>query len=357
VGATALWALRARGRVGARDVLRLARLQTSGVTACAPLYGYLAAAHAGGESMELALQDTARVALMIAMGVGAHIFGFVHNEIADRVVDARGAYRRPKPLASGAVGLGAAATVALLGLGLGMAAAAELSLRQDFSVLALALISAALAAAYNLKGKAAVGGDAILAASIAFFVMAGGAAATGFEGALATSTLEVALLGGLILFFNNAFEGGFKDHASDRAGGKRTLVLALRARGEKFDSPDGLVYFAHIPFHGLMLLVALALIFGPMAAGEGLWNLGRAVAALALAILMTRAYGRGIAVPERKQMLSYFSAHEGEALLLLLIIFLPEVGWPAFVALLFGPLLVFVGTNRAVHGTFAAPDV
>ncbi len=337
--------------------LRLARVQTSGVTATVPLYGYLAAAYAFGPGIEAALGDLPSVGLILAAGFFAHVFGFVQNEIADLEVDARAAYRRPKPLPSGLVSLKGAVALMVGGAVAYLAVAFVLSKGPDNAVLWFAVLSILLADLYNERGKDLVGGDAFLAASIAVLVMLGAGVIAGFEALLSVPVLLVALLAGLQLFFNNAFEGGFKDHASDLEGGKRTLVLALRARGVKYDSPDGLVYFAQVPFHGLWLAAALFAVLGPLGSGDPAVTLVRVLSAFALVVLMTRAYGRGIAVRERKRMLAYFSAHEVLAILLLIVVLVPHLPFLPALFLLVAPLVVFVGANASLYGTPTAPDV
>ncbi len=345
------------GGVAARDYLRLARLQTSGVTACAPLYGYLAASQAAGRPLGGAITDLPVVAVLVTIGFAAHVFGFVHNEIADRAVDAKAATRRPKPLPSGAVSLRGAWALAGAALGVGLGLAAWLSLGGNYAVVALAAAAVLFALLYNVKGKAVVGGDAILAASIAVFVLFGAAAVSGYAGALSTSAIAVAGVCALIVFFNNAFEGGFKDHASDREGGKRTLVLALRARGDKYDSPDGLLVFAQVPVHAAMLLLAVYLIAWPFATGDREFDTVRLAVALLLVVAMVRFYNRGLAMQDRHRMLTFFARHEGGAMLLLLLPFLGHLPIELFAVLFAAPLVVFVAVNWALFRTLAAPDV
>lgn len=337
--------------------LRLARVQTAGVTATVPLYGYIAAAFAFGPGIEAALGDLRTVALLLAAGFFAHVFGFVQNEIADLEVDTRALYRRPKPLPSGAVSIKGAVLLMLVGAAAYLGIALSLSRAPESAVLWFAVLSVLLADLYNDRGKDIVGGDAFLAASIAVLVMVGAGVIAGFESLLSPPVLAVALLAGLQLFFNNAFEGGFKDHASDLEGGKRTLVLALRARGAKYDSPDGLVYFAQIPVHALWLAAALFAILGPFASLDPNVNYVRVLLSLGLVVLMARYYGRGIAVRERKRMLAYFSAHEVFAVLLLLVVLVPHLPLLWAAVLLLAPLIVFVGANASLYGTPTAPDV
>lgn len=344
-------------RMNAGAYLRLARVQTSGVTATVPLYGYIAAAYAFGPGIEAALADLPKVALLVGAGFFAHLFGFVQNEIADLEVDARALYRRPKPLPSGLVSIRGAIALMVGGAVAYLAFALVLSKAPDNAALWLAVLSVLLADLYNERGKDIVGGDLFLAASITILVMFGASVIAGFEALLSPPVVMVGLLAGFQLFFNNAFEGGFKDHASDLEGGKRTLVLALRARGWKYDSPDGLVYFAQIPVHGLWLAAALVAILGPLGSLDTNVTLVRVLLAFGLVVLMTRSYGRGIAVPERKRMLAYFSAHEVLAILLLLVALVPHLPLLAATLLLVAPLLVFAGANASLYGTASAPDV
>lgn len=346
--------------VAVKAYLRLMRLQTSGVTAVAPILGYLGAKHdffrVGGGSL-VAAPELQNILLLILLGVCAHVFGFVHNEIADREADAKAAYRRPKPLPSGDVSLRGAWALALAALAGGLAVALVLGAMTHLWPLFLAVASVGFAVLYNTKGKAVVGGDAFLGVSIFFLVMIGAAVVLGPEWIASPSALGFALMSGIIVFFNNAFEGGFKDHATDKEAGKRTLVLALRARGEKLDSPDGLLLFAQIPVHAAMLVTAVWMVLGPMAAADPLMNYVLVGLFVALTAGMIRTYNRGVALPDRKRALSMFARHEGFALLLLelpLFFAVPPLWWAAMFIV---PFLVFVATNRVVHGTLFAPDV
>jgi 4-hydroxybenzoate polyprenyltransferase len=347
--------------VGVKAYLRLARLQTAGVTAIAPVIGYLAVRHElypNYDTLPMPPGPTdAVIPFLLLLGLCAHVFGFVHNEIADRQVDAKAGTRSPKPLPAGEVSLRGAWAIAGAALAGGIAIAALLSSYGGPIVLVLAALSIALAVVYNTKGKEIVGGDAFLAASIAFFVMMGGAALAGIAGALSFSVLGVTGVGALILFFNNAFEGGFKDHVSDKEGGKRTLVLALRARSAKYDSPDGLLVIAQVPVHAAMGLLSLWLVLGPMATGDMLLDWMRAAIVAVLVAGMIRSYNRGIALPDRRAALTMFARHEAFALVLLLLplLFLIPLLW--WVLLFVAPAVVFTGTNKALYGTLGAPDV
>jgi 4-hydroxybenzoate polyprenyltransferase len=343
--------------VGVKAYLRLARIQTAGVTATVPVYGAVAAALSLGRDVEAALQPVGILAPLLVIGALAHLFGFVHNEIADLSVDAKAATRRRKPLPAAEVSVRRAWGLASFGLAGGLAVALGLALVTSPLVFVLAVLSAGLAFAYNVRGKAFAGGDLLLAASIAAFVLLGAAAVGGQAALLGSAVLGVALLAGLVLFFNNAFEGGFKDHESDEMGGKRTLVLALRARGARYDSPDGMVVMVSLGFHALLLAIALVVMFFPLASRNPPADVARAAAAVVLVAAMARFFVRGVAVSDRKQMLTFFGIHEALAVLLLIDLLLPGLGWALGMGLFLAPLLVFAMANRALYGTMAAPDV
>lgn len=339
-----------------RGYLDLARLQTAGVTATVPVYGYLAV-HAGrGQPLPDPLDD-GLVLLFFVIGFCIHIWGFVHNEIADRETDERAATQRPKPLPSGRVTLAGAWALAAGGLAgtLGLSALAAMSTQP--SVVALMAAGCVLAGLYNVYGKSFPGGDLLLAAAIAVFVLAGGSAVESYDVLTDLAVLPLAIAGGLVLFFNNAFEGGYKDHASDKLGGKRTIIISLRARGEKFGSPDGLIVFAHWPVHATMAGLAIYLATGPLATGDPLWDWGRVGLALLLMVAMGRFFVRGIAQSERKMMLSLFSLHEICAVVMLLSTVAPFLSPLHFTLLFIVPLVWYVGYNRTAYGTAAAPNV
>ena len=73
--------------------LRLMRIHTAGLTACAPLAGGLVM----GET------DVFRLLLLIGVGVLCHIYGFVLNEYFDREIDRQSLYLQGKPLVSGVI--------------------------------------------------------------------------------------------------------------------------------------------------------------------------------------------------------------------------------------------------------------
>lgn len=342
--------------MGARGYLDLARLQTAGVTATVPVYGYLAV-HAGrGDALPDPLTDPLVVTLF-AVGFFIHIWGFVHNEIADRETDKRAATQRPKPLPSGRVSLAGAWGLAGAGLVLTLGVSAWVAQRTELSVVVLMAVGCALAGLYNVYGKSFPGGDLLLAAAIATFVLAGGSAVESYAVLSDLAVLPLAVAGGLVLFFNNAFEGGYKDHASDELGGKRTIIISLRARGEKYGSPDGLIALAHWPVHATMAGLAAYLAVGPLKTGDLLWDGGRVALAVLLMAAMGRFFVRGIAQSDRRMMLSLFSLHEICAVVLLLSTIAPFLSVAHFALLFLVPLVWYVGYNRAAYGTAAAPNV
>ncbi len=342
--------------MGIRGYLNLARLQTAGVTATVPVYGYLVAHLSGGAGLPDLSADP-NVPPLLAIGFCAHVFGFVHNEIADRATDARAGTQRPKPLPAGEVSLAGAWALVLGGLVVALAIAGWLGLTTDFSLLVLTVLAFLLAGFYNVFGKRFAGGDVLLALSIFVFVIAGAGLVESYGALTDPAVLLVAGLAASVLFFNNAFEGGFKDHASDALGGKKTLVIALRARGEKYSSPDGLVVLAHWPVHGLMLALAVALSLGPLATGEVEWDFGRVGLTVGLIVLMGRFFVRGVAQTDRKKMLTFFSLHELLAVVLLIVTMAPFLGLGHFLVLLLAPLGWYGAYNRVAYGTAAAPNV
>lgn len=342
--------------MGSGAYFRLARIQTAGVTATVPIWGYLAASSSEGVFVT-ALGEWPVLLVLAALGIAAHLFGFVHNELADREVDAKAAYRRPKPLPQGEIPLPLAWALALAGLIGGLFGAFLLAMSAGAWVFVFAGAAASFAACYNVWGKSFPGGDLFLAASVAAFVLSGAALPGDLRTALLVRPLLVALLAASIIFFNNAFEGGFKDHESDLAGGKRTLILSLRARSAKYDSPDGLTVFAQLGVHGAFLALLLLALLGPFATGEPATDAVRAALAVAFVLLMARSYVRGMASPDRKTMLALFALHEMLAVLLFPLLLAPFFAPLLALALFLAPLVWFIAFNRALYGTFAAPDV
>jgi len=343
--------------VGLKVYLRLARVQTSGVTATVPVYGYLAGAHAVGLDINAAFQNVPIMILLLLCGFTAHIFGFVQNELADREADARAGTRRPKPLPAGEVSVGAAKALAATALAVGLLAAAVLSIWNNLFVLALSIMSVACAAAYNYYGKAFAGGDVLLSGSIALFVLAGAAAGGGLQSVFTQGPLLFALLGASIILLNNGLEGGFKDRGSDAAAGKKTLVLALTKMQEGPEPSFGPLRFASGLIHALILGTASLLVIFPFRSMSFEADELRYLAALGLVIAMAMLYARATRSTDRTRMLALFGAHEILAIFLLVLILLPALAWTNALLLFFGPLVLFLITNWQLYGTFSAPDV
>lgn len=342
--------------MGSGAYFRLARIQTAGVTATVPVWGYLAGSHATGVFVT-ALGEWPVLLVLAALGISAHFFGFVHNELADREVDAKAAYQRPKPLPQGEIPLSFAWALALAGLVAGLFWAFLLAMSAGPWVFLLSGAAAMFAAGYNVWGKSVVGGDVFLSASIACFVLSGAAVAGDLNVIRGAGPILVAGLIGLIIFFNNALEGGYKDHPSDEVSGKRTLVLALRKRGAKHARPDGPLGLAHISAHGVMFALVAIMLLGPFASVSFPFDLARIAAAAVMTAGMSGLYARGIMAADRKRMLASFAAHEMLAVLLFPLILVPFFAPLLALALFLAPLAWFLAFNRALYGTFAAPDV
>jgi 4-hydroxybenzoate polyprenyltransferase len=145
--------------VAAHVLLRLSRIPAAGFTAGVPVWGFIAGAHGAGFDLVVALWSWP-VALLLAVGTLAHIFGSVHNEVCDRDLDAKADYGSLKPLQAGEASVEAATRFAAAAAVAGVALSALLAAMTSWLVLPLVGLSLLLAAAYNRFGKRFVGGEA-----------------------------------------------------------------------------------------------------------------------------------------------------------------------------------------------------
>lgn len=337
--------------MGLKAYLRLARIHTAGVTATVPVWGYLAGLRAAGMPFER-WADAPTLFALALVGLLAHLFGLVHNEIADRESDTKVAYRRPKPLAEGEVSLRGANATAAIGLGGGLGVALLISLMSNPWPFVFSALAAVFAAAYNLRGKMFPGGEALLSLSIASFVLAGAAASGGLEAATGPAGLSFAAFGALVILINTGFEGSFKDRETDREAGKRTLIHWL----ESSRHPRAALQGAQTAVHFALFLVLALAVTGPFAAGPP-EDLVRLLAVAAAAVAMAWLFFAGTAAASREGVLVRFSAHEILAVGVAPVLLYPFVP-PALAGGLFAaPLLWYLAANFVVSGRLAAPDV
>jgi 4-hydroxybenzoate polyprenyltransferase len=339
--------------VGAKAYLRLIRIQTGAVTAIVPVWGYVAGSAARGHTVSV-VADGQALATVFLLGLLAHVFGFVHNEFVDRELDARVAYRSPKPLAAGEVTAGAARAIAGAALAAGLALALAIAPGFPPTVLVFTAGAAALAAAYNVLGKKMAGGEVWLSACAAMFALAGACAAGGLSAAFAPGPVIIAAFFGTFLF-QGSIQGAYKDQETDAAQGLRTLALRLAPPGSG-DAGRRRLFAGGALVHAAVAALVVIGIAGPFSMGVFPDIVRLALAGVSL-LLMLMAFARCLKASDRRRMMALISAHELLGTVLLLALAWPVLlpGIAAGLALL--PVVWYLGGTAALYGTLGAPDV
>ena len=349
--------------VALRPYLRLARVPTAGFTASIVLWGYFAARHDAGLPLSGVLL-TPQVLGLLCIGVLAHVFGSVHNEICDRQIDARATYVSAKPLVSGQVSVASARRLAGAAIFGALALAAAVASTTDPSVFALMGLAALCAAAYNRYGKRFLGGELLFSGSLTIFFFTGASAVAGSESVVAGGVLAFAVLAFLALSFQVIFVGGVKDIRSDEASGLRTVAVRLVRREESGDGDQSdevelrFVVSAGTALLSVFLLAAIYLLRWVTPPGGSnelvLLQLGALFATSVARILV---FLLAMAAQERRRRLALLAINEALQLPLFVALLLPSITAEALLLLVFIPVAVALALNRAVFGMIAAPDV
>ena len=104
-------------------------------------------------------------------------------------------------------------------------------------------------------------------------------------------------------------------------------------------------------------LVVVAMLVGPFNSHNDLLLLLQVLAAFIMLGGAAVIYNRAIRQGQRKKMLALFALHEMLVVLLFPLVLTPFFAWVLATVLFVIPLIWFAVFNRAMYGTFAAPDV
>ncbi len=344
-----------------REYLTLARIQTAAVMATAPIWGALAIYPQIGWGW---------LAALFVIGLSAHIYGFVLNEVVDVEVDAQAAALREKPLVRESIRRSRALVIALsqiplmIFLGILFFGANGLSL----TFLSLFIL---LASVYDLRGKrfpiSPILGDIVLGVSVGLLCLYGAAVAPlKFEGqlSLAASPLAFVLAGlaTLQVIFNNGVEGGIKDLDHDFICGACTTANWL---GANLTGTNGLVIPWALKLYSLgskgllplVLALALSLHWLPYRG----WELAITIVALiGLNILIFATLVRFLpsqSVFDREKLKRLFSYHEILTYAAAPVLLWFYIGTGRASVLLLLPIIWFIGCNLVLYGKPLQPRV
>ena len=337
-----------------KEILVLSRIQTGGLTAIVPVFGYLV-----NLGMNDGIDITSRVWLDVAIlgiiGLFVHIFGFVHNEVMDLRFDRKNPRNREKPLVKGTISVRFARSLYLFSI-----IVAVLLMQFHFKQLeATLLLSIAIlfGSIYNILGKRVPAMDISLAMWAFLYLLTGARAHAG----LSPEIYLFALLAGLQILFNNGIIGGLKDAIADREAGARTMAAEMRVRGDEngltipatFKLISWTIKLAQVA-SGLFLLYYFDVL-------RGLSKTGKiTLFAIALLFAFIMIISQGIALEKkmvRMDMLRIFAVHEFATVCFTYAIAVPFIGMTSAVLLFLIPLLWFFSFNRFLYGTVFVPRV
>jgi 4-hydroxybenzoate polyprenyltransferase len=234
----------------ARGLGRLARLRLSPFTMSVPVLGAASA---------VPMASGGRVLLLLLLvGLSAHVFGFVLNDLLDLDIDQ--AEGRRTPLTVGSVSVRSAVGLCTLQLPV-LALAYLIGLSGGAIGALLAAAALALSAGYNLWSKRGhvppLLAEVALGASISTLALSGSFAVSESPPA-ASYYLAVAL--GLVVHQLNSVPSGLKDLVSDHLYGVRSFVIAAGCRvsdGGQVAIPGWLRRYAELLLAAVLLLTLL----------------------------------------------------------------------------------------------------
>jgi 4-hydroxybenzoate polyprenyltransferase len=329
---------------GLKEYGKLARLFNMPLTGMGPVFGALA----------MGLLDPLRLLALFILGCGAHIYGFVLNDVVDVRVDKKSKELGQRPLVSGTIsirgGYGFAISGLLLMLVLGI-----IMVFPDFKAYSILCTAALLATIYNFISKKIPGMDFFVAGAVGVLTLFGSATvSTEFT----TLAYVIAFLAFFQVMFMNIVAGGLKDIDHDSAAGGRTLAVAMgcrvnaRARN-KLIIPVSFKAMAH-----MIELIFILLVIGPFIfAIEGFeTNTWQTILILFLSIAMFGISSSLMRMPRfvradmRKMIGLHYSTNFSLVPVMLSVTFLP------IIILALVPPVGFALANLALHGSAAKPE-
>lgn len=364
---------------GLRTWLRLFRVQTGGLTALAPVVGYMIAAPKdmyvpyGGVGIEV--PRYIHMALLFIVGLLGHIYGNIQNEVCDYELDCRAGYLKDKPLVSGTVSLKVAkgAALAFLALSLGLGALASIPNPIAYGFL---LLAALLVYLYDRYGKRFAGFDFVLAAGISALVLfgyhtgavgggsalsmvgVGGSAVSmiGVGGSANILLWSVCALAFLQVTFNNSVEGGIKDLENDSRSGARTTALALGCKVADEGSGRVVLSRSFIAFAVSLKGITIAVAFSAVIMLSAMYILALAVL-LVCVIMGTMALFLTRPSMNREKLKQLFSVHEVSTYGLTCTVLLSYITPLTALCLFLVPFVLYLAVNLVVHGSALSPKV
>lgn len=308
--------------------------------------------------------------VLFIIGLSAHVYGFVLNEVVDVKVDAKASALSEKPLVKESIGRGRALAVAvfqipfLVLLGILFFGADAVSLTILFSSILLATV-------YDLKGKrfpfCPILADIVLGLSISLLYLYGVVVVQlDVNQCLDLAALNLPLLlacpPGLHLIFMNSVTGGLKDLDHDLLGGAQTTVNWLGANltgANQLYIPRALKIYA-LGLEGLWLLL-LAL---PVPLGWLFYTAAEltttVIVLIGLSVVVFATVARCLrswSTFDRERLKRLFFQHEILAYWAFPILLWFYLGAARASAMMLLPVIWYVACNLALYGRPLPPTV
>jgi 4-hydroxybenzoate polyprenyltransferase len=203
-----------------RDYLEITRLFNMGLTAVAPVLGALSMWNIGTLSL-------LKLCILFLIGVLAHIYGFVINDVIDIRVDKLSKELSARPLVRGSITRGRAAVFAIscMVVSFFLSFIFFSDLLSYLLLFGILLVAYFFATIYDVASKRYPGMDVFVTGAI-FFLILFGASTIGTPTLLA---YIVALIGSIQVLFMNMINGAIKDIDHDKQGSANTIAIRLGA--------------------------------------------------------------------------------------------------------------------------------
>jgi 4-hydroxybenzoate polyprenyltransferase len=203
-----------------RDYLEITRLFNMGLTAVAPVLGALSMWNIGTLSL-------LKLFILFLIGVLAHIYGFVINDVIDIKVDKLSKELSARPLVRGSITRGRAAVFAISCMVVSFILSFVFfsNLLSFLLLFGILLVAYFFATIYDVASKRYPGMDVFVTGAI-FFLILFGASTIGTPTLLA---YIVALIGCIQVLFMNMINGAIKDIDHDKQGSANTIAIRLGA--------------------------------------------------------------------------------------------------------------------------------
>lgn len=204
-----------------RDYIEITRLFNMGLTAVAPVLGALSMWNVG----TLKLWE---LFILFVIGILAHSYGFVLNDVIDIKLDKLSKELTSRPLVRGSITRRAAflfAIFCMIGSFL-LSFVFYSELLRYLLLLCILIVAYFFATIYDITSKKYPGMDLFVASAIFFLVLFGSFTI----GTPTTLAYIVALIGGLQVLFMNMINGAIKDIDHDKEGSANTIAIRLGAK-------------------------------------------------------------------------------------------------------------------------------